>query len=72
LIKVLVDPDKCIGAGHCVRAAAEVFDQREEDGIVVLLMAEAPDRLAKQLEKAETLCPSQAIRLESNQGQCED
>ena len=64
MIKVHVDADRCVGAGHCVRAAGEVFDQREEDGIVVLLMEEAPDRLAKQLEKAETLCPSQAIRIE--------
>jgi len=64
VIRVRVDPEKCIGAGHCVRAAAEVFDQRDEDGIVLLLMDEAPDRLAKQLEKAEALCPSQAIRIE--------
>ena len=64
MIKVHVDPDKCIGAGHCVRAAAEVFDQREEDGIVVLLMNEVPAQLATKVRKAETLCPAQAIRVE--------
>lgn len=64
MIKVRVDPDKCIGAGHCVRAAAEVFDQREEDGIVVLLMEEIPAELAANVQKAETLCPAQAIRVE--------
>ena len=64
MIKVHVDPDKCIGAGHCVRAAAEVFDQREEDGIVVLLLEEVPAPLAAKVQKAETLCPAQAIRIE--------
>ena len=64
MIKVHVDPDKCIGAGHCVRAAAEVFDQREEDGIVVLLMEDVPAALAAKVQKAETLCPAQAIRIE--------
>ena len=65
MIRIHVDPEKCVGAGHCVRAAAEVFDQREDDGIVVLLMAEAPEHLAPNLKKAERLCPSQAIRIES-------
>ena len=64
MIKVFVDVERCVGAGHCVRAASKVFDQREDDGIVVLLMNEAPDELAKELEKAERLCPSQAIRIE--------
>ena len=64
MIRIHIDQDKCIGAGHCVRASREVFDQREEDGIVVLLMAEAPDDFAPELEKAERLCPSQAIRIE--------
>ena len=64
MIKVHVDTERCVGAGHCVRAAAQVFDQREDDGIVVLLMEEASDDLAAELEKAERLCPSQAIRIE--------
>ena len=67
MIKVHIDADRCIGAGHCVRAAPDVFDQREDDGIVVLLMAEAPEHLAQNLKKAERLCPSQAIRVESNE-----
>jgi ferredoxin len=66
MIKVHVDTERCVGAGHCVRAAADVFDQRDDDGIVVLLVDEAPDSLAPNLVKAERLCPSQAIRLEFN------
>ena len=67
MIRVRIDPEKCVGAGHCVRAAPEVFDQRDDDGIVVLLMEEAPERLAHNLQKAERLCPSQAIRIESTE-----
>ena len=67
MIRIVIDPDKCIGAGHCVRAAPEIFDQREEDGIVVLLMEEAPHHLAEKLKKAERLCPSQAIRIDSTE-----
>lgn len=36
-MKVVVDEDKCVAAGQCVAAAMDVFDQRDEDGIVVLL-----------------------------------
>ena len=64
MIRIFVDPDKCVGAGHCVRAAPEIFDQHEADGIVVLLMEEASDHSAEKLKKAERLCPSQAIRIE--------
>jgi hypothetical protein len=35
------------GAGSCVLIAPEVFDQREDDGIVILLNAEpAPQHLS--------------------------
>ena len=67
MIRIFIDEEKCVGAGHCVRAASGVFDQRDYDGIVVLLTAEAPDELASDLKKAERLCPSQAIRIETNQ-----
>jgi ferredoxin len=33
---VTVDEDMCAGAGNCVLLAPEVFDQREDDGIVIL------------------------------------
>ena len=64
MIRIHVDEERCVGAGHCVRAAASVFDQRDEDGIVVLLADTAPDAMRAKLEKAEELCPSQAIRIE--------
>lgn len=64
MIRIHIDPERCVGAGHCVLAAPEVFDQRDDDGIVVLLMEEAPDHLGPNLKKAERLCPAQAIRID--------
>ncbi|MCL8015564.1 ferredoxin [Streptomyces sp. AS02] len=36
-MKVNVDQGRCCGAGQCVLIAPEVFDQRDDDGIVTLL-----------------------------------
>ena len=33
-MKITVDEEKCCAAGQCVLIAPEVFDQRDEDGIV--------------------------------------
>jgi ferredoxin len=45
-------------------AAAEVFDQRDEDGIVVLLNPEPPGDLAEDVRRAAEVCPAQAITIE--------
>ncbi len=64
-MKITIDEDKCVGAGQCVMAAAHVFDQRDEDGIVVLLDSTPPDELSAQVEDAAALCPSLAITVEN-------
>ena len=63
-IKVHVDPGKCVGAGQCVLASPEVFDQREDDGIVVLLVDQPDEHLNASVRKAAKLCPALAIRVE--------
>ncbi|HEV2673778.1 MAG TPA: ferredoxin [Aliidongia sp.] len=63
-IKIHIDQVKCVGAGQCVMASPQVFDQREEDGIVFLLMDEAPADLVASVRKAAKLCPAVAITLE--------
>ena len=60
-MKVTVDRDVCIAAGQCVVTAAAVFDQREEDGLVVLLQEDPPAELAADVRLAMSLCPSRAI-----------
>ena len=63
-MKVVVDEGKCIAAGQCVGAAPEVFDQRDEDGIVVVLDESPPTALAGAVRDAAAMCPALAIRIE--------
>ncbi len=62
---VTVDQDRCCASGQCVLVAPEVFDQREEDGIVVLLAAEPEPGLLPRVREAATLCPAAAIAIDS-------
>ena len=36
-LRVTVDEDLCVGAGLCVLSSSDVFDQRDDDGVVKLL-----------------------------------
>jgi len=63
-MKVVVDTEKCVAAGNCVAAAMDVFDQRDEDGIVVLLNEHPPQELAEDVRNAAAVCPALAIRIE--------
>ena len=58
-----VDQDKCVAAGQCVVAAPNVFDQRDEDGVVVLLTPVPPAAEAEAVAHAAAVCPAQAIRV---------
>ncbi|MFA1546284.1 ferredoxin [Actinomadura chokoriensis] len=60
-MRVTVDRDVCIAAGQCVITAAGVFDQGEDDGLVVLLQPSPPAELAADVRLAMSLCPSRAI-----------
>jgi ferredoxin len=63
-MRVFVDPKKCCGAGQCVMLAPKVFDQREEDGIVVLLDATPSPELHASVREAASVCPAAAIELD--------
>ena len=63
-MKVVIDAEKCVAAGQCVAAAMEVFDQRDEDGIVVLLNEHPPAELAEEVRQAAAVCPAMAILIE--------
>jgi ferredoxin len=60
---VEVDVPKCVASGQCVLIAPEVFDQRDDDGMVILLddsPAAARDAVVRE---AALVCPSAAISL---------
>jgi len=62
-MKITVHEDKCCGAGSCVMAAPDVFDQRDEDGIVVLLQASPGEDQLDAVREAASICPALAIEL---------
>jgi ferredoxin len=63
-VRVTVDQDKCVSSGMCVMNAAEVFDQREDDGVVRLLIDEPGPELAEETRIAAAACPALAIHIE--------
>jgi ferredoxin len=65
-MKVIIDQDRCIGAGQCVLSAPDVFDQRDEDGIVVLLKENPPEELHEDVRQAARVCPALAIHLDES------
>ncbi|MEV6483325.1 ferredoxin [Streptomyces sp. NPDC051576] len=64
-MKVVIDEEKCCAAGQCVAAAPEVFDQRDEDGIVVLLNESPGPELEDSVRDAIAVCPALAISIEA-------
>jgi ferredoxin len=60
-MKITVDEDKCCAAGSCVLAAPDVFDQRDEDGIVILLDETPAGEFHDAVREAVSVCPAMAI-----------
>jgi ferredoxin len=63
-VKVTVDQDKCVSSGMCVMNAADVFDQRDDDGVVELLVEHPGRDQAEEARKAAAACPALAIHIE--------
>jgi ferredoxin len=63
-MKVIIDQDRCVASGQCVMSAPDVFDQRDEDGIAVLLTEHPSAELAAGVRQAAAVCPALAIRIE--------
>ena len=56
-----VDRDRCVGAGNCVLTLPAVFDQDDDEGLVVVLDPDPPPEAAGLLARAVQLCPAGAI-----------
>ena len=63
-MKVNVDQARCAASGQCVMTAPDVFDQRDEDGVVMLLREHPPPESTQAVRDAAVLCPAQAISVE--------
>ncbi|MET7763224.1 ferredoxin [Streptomyces sp. NPDC005393] len=58
---VTLHQDTCVASGQCVLAAQDVFDQRDEDGVAVLLDDNPPAELHDDVRRAAAICPALAI-----------
>ena len=65
-MKITVDTEKCVAAGQCVIEAEDVFDQREDDGVVILLQESPPAERLEAVKRAAELCPALAITVEED------
>ena len=58
---VEADRSRCIGAGQCVLAAPDLFDQDEDDGLVVLLDRAPGAGQESAARDAAAACPAGVI-----------
>jgi ferredoxin len=63
-MKVVVYEDKCVAAGQCAMIAPEAFDQRDEDGVVVLLHERPSAGQYDEVRRAAAACPARAIEIQ--------
>lgn len=61
--RIELDEPKCVAAGQCVMVAPEVFDQRDEDGVAVVLDEMPAAELLEDVREAVAVCPAAALRL---------
>jgi ferredoxin len=63
-MRVITDRDACDSYGQCMLNAPDVFTQ-DDDGKVVLLVAEPTADQEKEVLSAVDACPMQALRVEA-------
>jgi ferredoxin len=62
-MRIELDEPKCVAAGQCVMVAPDVFDQRDEDGVAIVLDAEPGPEHEDEVREAAAVCPAAAIKL---------
>jgi ferredoxin len=62
-VRVTADRAVCIGSGNCVLSAPAVFDQDDDEGLVVLLTATIDPQDLDAVRDAVAHCPSGALRI---------
>lgn len=63
-MRIKVDRNLCIGAGRCMASAPAIFDQSQDDGLVLLLLPMVDALHWEQVLAAVNGCPSGAISIE--------
>jgi ferredoxin len=61
LVKITVDPDRCVGSAYCQRIAPATFDLGDDGIAFVVGNDTAGTDAAAAVREAEAACPSTAI-----------
>ncbi|MFE7504668.1 ferredoxin [Promicromonospora sp. NPDC057488] len=61
--RIELDEPRCVAAGQCVMVAPDVFDQRDEDGVAVILDETPGEAVLDDVREAVAVCPAAALRL---------
>jgi len=58
-----INQEICVGGGQCVFVAPDIFTQRDEDGVVELLVEHPTEDQLPDVEEAIEVCPARVISL---------
>ncbi|MFJ9381966.1 ferredoxin [Streptomyces sp. NPDC101455] len=61
-MRIIVDPEHCVGAGQCALTAPTLFTQ-DSQGLVTALQNQLAPTDEQAAREAAQLCPAQAIHL---------
>ncbi|MBI2170099.1 MAG: ferredoxin [Actinobacteria bacterium] len=62
-MRVVVDPDKCVGHGRCYALAPDVFEP-DDDGYCMVRHYEVWPAVAELVRRAVANCPEEALTIE--------
>ncbi|MFD0524482.1 ferredoxin [Paractinoplanes durhamensis] len=62
-MRIEFDEPRCVAAGQCAMVAPELFDQRDDDGVAIVLNASPGPDQQDDAREAAAVCPAAAIRL---------
>jgi ferredoxin len=65
-VRVLLDPDACVGHGRCYALAAEVYEPDEDGHCVVLRDGDVPSDMEAAARKGADNCPEEALSVIQN------
>ncbi|MCB1474768.1 MAG: ferredoxin [Rhodobiaceae bacterium] len=68
-MKIVSDRSLCVGAGQCVMFSPNLFAQDDDDGLVVVLVADIDASAVEDAKNAVRACPSGAIKLVDDNGE---
>ncbi len=60
-MRVFVDPNVCIGSGHCAQICPDVFRINDEENVSEVIVDSVPAEFQSKCRQAVDACPTSAI-----------